>query len=110
MSQVEETKTDEIKTEDSKAAKGKAPKAGNADGRIKILISSDSGPGGKDDVFVGADGRAFLIKRDTEVEVPSVVMACLDLAVVTEFETDANGKLTGNVREVPRYNVKVIDK
>ena len=82
--------------------------AASVEKRIKIIISSSAGPGGKDDVYVGADGRSFLIQRDVEVEVPPVVKAALDLAVMTEFETDSNGKLTGNVREVPRYNVRVI--
>lgn len=81
--------------------------AASVEKRIKIIISSSAGPGGKDDVYVGADGRSYLIQRDVEVEVPPVVKAALDLAVMTEFETDSNGKLTGNVREVPRYNVRV---
>ena len=85
-----------------------ATEAASGEKRIKIIISSSAGPGGKDDVYVGADGRSFLIQRDVEVEVPTVVKAALDLAVMTEFETDSNGKLTGNVREVPRYNVRVI--
>lgn len=76
--------------------------------RIKIIIASDSGTGGKNDVYVGADGRAFLIKRDMEVEVPEAVLNALNLAVMTEFETDAYGKLTGETREVPRFNVRVI--
>lgn len=88
----------------------KTPESASVEKRIKIIISSSAGPGGKDDVYVGADGRSFLIQRDVEVEVPPVVKAALDLAVMTEFETDSSGKLTGNVREVPRYNVKVIDK
>ena len=85
-----------------------ATESASGEKRIKIIISSGAGPGGKDDVYVGADGRSFLIQRDVEVEVPTVVKAALDLAVMTEFETDSNGKLTGNVREVPRYNVRVI--
>lgn len=85
-----------------------APEVDDSNEIVKIMIASASGAGGKDDVYVGANGRSFLIQRDKEVPVPKIVVTALNLATITEYETDELGRFTGETREVPRYNVRVL--
>lgn len=74
--------------------------------KFKIVIPSGSGAGGSDDVFVGANGRQFLIKRDVEVEVPAEVIDGLNNATMTEYITDENGRMIAE-RQVPRFPYQV---
>ena len=53
----------------------------------------------KDDVFVGLNGKTYLIKRGVEVEVPVGVMKILErkekmLSVALEYEAQAAAGLT----------------
>lgn len=81
--------------------KAEAPK------RTKIMIPSHTGPAGSDDVFVSVNGRDYLIKRDVEVEVPEEVLGALKNAVVTDYVTDENGRITRE-RQVPRFPFQVV--
>ena len=62
--------------------------------RIKLPLTR----GEKDDVFVGVNGRTFLIKRGEEVSVPRCVARVLErkermLAAAMEFEAQAAAPL-----------------
>lgn len=74
--------------------------------RTKIVIPSQPGKTGSDDVFVHVNGRDYLIKRDAEVEVPVDVLGALDDALATEYLTDDGGRITGE-RHVPRFPYQV---
>jgi hypothetical protein len=78
-----------------------------AQGKTRIIISSNTGPAGSDDVFVSVNGRDFLIKRDVEVDVPEEVLGVLKNAVVTDYVTDADGRITRE-RRVPRFPYQVL--
>ena len=87
--------------------KQQAPKkTKKTEGRTKILVPSNSGRNGSDDVFVSVNGRDFLIKRDVDVEVPAEVLAALDDAIATEYLTDSAGRIVGE-RNVPRFPYQV---
>ena len=74
-----------------------------------IMIPSSSDFDGKEDVFVNANGRRFLLQRDVEVSVPAVVVNALRDAVKVEHQTDAAGRITGS-RQVARYPFQMISK
>ena len=74
--------------------------------KFKIVIPSQSGGGGSDDVFLAPNGREVLIRRDTEVEVGQDVIEALNNAVITEYPVDAEGRFTGE-RQVPRFPYQV---
>ena len=70
--------------------KATAP-AGEKTVRIKLPLTKSE----RDDVFVGLNGRTFLIKRGVEVDVPEGVAEILRnreevLAQIIEFEDSAN--------------------
>lgn len=74
---------------------------------VRIVIPSQPGRTGSDDVFVSVNGRDFLIRRDAEVEVPPMVVEALNNAVATEYLTDDAGRLVGD-RQVPRFPYRVL--
>ena len=78
-----------------------------APAKTRIIISSNTGPAGSDDVFVSVNGRDFLIKRDIEVEVPDEVLSVLKNAVITDYVTDADGRIVRE-RRVPRFPFQVV--
>ena len=53
--------------------------------RVKIMIHAQDGPGGKDDVAVGLNGRITQIKRGKKVSVPMGVYKILLCAIQTDF-------------------------
>lgn len=75
--------------------------------KTKIIIPSHTGPAGSDDVFVSVNGRDYLIKRDTEAEVPADVLGALKNAVITDYVTDENGRIVRE-RQVPRFPFQVV--
>lgn len=74
--------------------------------KYKIVIPSQSGPGGADDVFIAPNGREILIRRDAEVEVGQDVIEALNNAVITEHVVDTEGRFAGE-RQVPRFPYQV---
>lgn len=60
---------------------------------IDIIIHSQDGPGGKDDVAVGLNGRVWNIKRDYKVSVPIGVYNVLMDAVQTDCFQDDQGNI-----------------
>lgn len=83
------------------------PAQQQAPAKTRIIISSNAGPAGSDDVFVSVNGRDFLIKRDVEVEVPEEVLSVLKNAVITDYVTDADGRIVRE-RRVPRFPFQVV--
>lgn len=53
--------------------------------KVKIVIQSTGDDAGGDDVYIGVNGRGFLIKREEEVEVPAYVVEALKNAVQTKY-------------------------
>lgn len=77
----------ESKNQSAKAAKSKTVK-------IKLPLTRTE----KDDVYVGLNGKGYLIKRGVEVEVPFGVAKILErkekmLSVAMEFEAQAAAPL-----------------
>lgn len=75
--------------------------------RVRIMIPSSSDIGGNQDVFVGVQGVAYLIKRDEEVDVPQSVVEVLQNAQRTTYTQMEDGTLRG--KKVPAYPVNIID-
>ena len=70
----------------------------------KIVIHNHEGPGGRDDVPVGVNGRVWQIKREREVTVPAAVYNVLMEAMETRYVmTDAEVQ----VSETTRFPVSV---
>ena len=101
----------EKKTEQQKAdhlgESGDSAEAAAERKRTRIMIPSQTGPGGSDDVFVSVNGRDYLIKRDVEVAVPGPVLEALKHAVITDYVTDADGRIVRE-RQVPRFPFQVL--
>lgn len=57
---------------------------------VKIMVHKTSEQGGDRDVFVGVNGKARLIKRGVEVEVPIEVAEVLKNAIETRYEWKAD--------------------
>lgn len=69
----------------------------------KIKIFAGTEEGGNHAVFVSHNGVAFLIPRDTIVDVPVELIEILSNAITTITSTSANG-IGVTTRDVPRYN------
>lgn len=82
-------------------------KKSGRDAKTRLMIPSQTGPGGSDDVFLSVNGRDYLIKRDAEVEVPPAVLEALKHAVITDYVTDADGRIVRE-RQVPRFPFQVL--
>lgn len=74
---------------------------------VTIIIQTQSGPGGKDPVPVGHNGKPFLIMRDKPVPVPESVISVLQDAKVVEFDKGPNGEPI-NPRFVPKYSWSIV--
>lgn len=61
--------------------------------KYKITIHNQEGPGGKDDVVVGVNGRVWQIQREQEVVVPEMVYDVLKNAVEKLYYMDARDNL-----------------
>ena len=68
--------------------------------RVKVVFHSQEGPGGDDDIFVAVNGKAYLIKREHEVELPAEVLEVIKNARQTVFEHSARGVAE---RDVQRF-------
>lgn len=75
-------------------ATGKEPEKATGKDTVKILLPLTRSE--KDDVFVGLNGRTYLIKRGVEVDVPVGVAEVLQhseemLRIGMDFEASASG-------------------
>jgi hypothetical protein len=87
----------------------KEVKAKKEEKRTKIVIDEHLDPGQDQmntDVFVGVNGRGYLIKRGVTADVPDEVLHVLNNAVQTVYVEGPNGQEF--TRDVPRFNVKII--
>ena len=69
-----------------------------------IVVDEQMGSEGNDDVFIGINGKAYLIARGKEVVVPECIVDALEKAIYTKYKYDN----MGNVKEykVPRFPVR----
>lgn len=79
-----------------------AQKAVPAVGKIKIRIPQSEEPGGKDHVPVSVNGRAMVIPRDQDVEIPYPFYHALKNAVRIVYEQKPEGGISDG-RPVPQY-------
>ena len=82
----------------TKAQKTKS--AGQKSDRIRVVFHSQEGPGGDDDIFVAVNGRAYLIKREHEVNLPAEALEVLKNARQTVFEQSERGVVE---RDIQRF-------
>lgn len=78
-----------------------------SDKKVKIRIATGEGEVGKQPVFASVNGYEIHIPRDKEVLVPRCVYENLLHATITDW-TLVDGRPTEG-REIPRYNVQVLD-
>lgn len=75
--------------------------------KVRIKIHKSDGPDGNNDVKVGLNGRAYVIKRNVEVDIPEPVFnACIKGAVFTVYEPVSNpvtGQIDIQERDVDRF-------
>lgn len=72
---------------------------------INIGLSNDNEPS---KIFVGADGRDFLIQRGKDVAVPKAVLNVLDDAVVGVTEVDPNDNTRSIVVDRKRFPYTIV--
>jgi len=75
--------------------------------KVRIKIHKSDGQDGNNDVKVGLNGRAYVIKRNVEVDIPEPVFeSCIKGAVFTVYEP-VNNPVTGQIevseRDVDRF-------
>lgn len=81
--------------------------------RVRIIFHSTPEPGGNMQIKMGLNGRAYVVKRDTEVSLPeSVFNACIRDAVQTLYEPvkDPETGITtvSQPREVARFSYTIL--
>lgn len=59
---------------------------------VTIQINNQPGPGGKEHVPVGVNGKVYLIKRGEPVKVPIEVVHVLENAKTTAYDRGPNGE------------------
>lgn len=60
-------------------------------GPVRVIIHNQDGPCGAEDVFVSVNGKAWLIKREHEVDLPPEVLEVLENAEQAVYERDPDG-------------------
>lgn len=74
---------------------------------VTINIPQQHGPGGKDPVVVGVNGRVARIMRGTDVEVPEKYVEVLRNAQTVEYDKGPNGEPI-NPRFVPKHPFSIL--
>lgn len=105
------TDTDETQAPVPKPVKvGKEPKLDQP--RVKIHIMKLDGDTGNDDVYVGVNGKGYLIKRGEDVDVPVEVVEVLKNAVETRYheqrDPDKPNKVALVRRDVHSYPFSIV--
>jgi hypothetical protein len=77
------------------------------DNTATIVIEEQDGDENQGDVFVGLNGRAFLIQRGVEVTVPIGVLSILKNAIQTKLIQDIETR-EKKYKDVPRFNVRIV--
>lgn len=88
-----------------------APKAAAADEapkKVRIVLEENDNipPTG---LFLGINGRSFMIRPGEEVDVPMEVIECLNDAVMATPKTDNNGNIT-DFRSRLRFPYRIISQ
>ena len=74
--------------------------------KFRVIINSQEGFEGKDDLKLGVNGRVFQVKRGFEVDLPESYLAVLKDAKYTIITKDDNGN--EDIREVPRFSYNIL--
>lgn len=75
--------------------------------RIRILVPTQDGPGGKEAIVVGVNGRVTRIQRGVEVAVRPEVIGVLKNANRVVYDKDENGTPI-NPTEVPTHGFQIL--
>ena len=97
-------KTDEIKV---RKAAGTAPVGLPETVKIILDESDDIPPTG---LFVGVNGKGYLIQPGEEVNVPRSVLEVLDHAVMSSPQTDPQTRQVVGYRDRPRYPYRLVNR
>lgn len=83
------------------------PEKGGEDKRfVTVLIARQEGKGGDNSVYTSVNGRAMLIPRGEEADIPLRYYEALKNAVKTVWDSKEEGEMIS--REVPSYPFSVI--
>lgn len=86
------------------AAAPAAPPAG----KVRIIIDQQEGPGGSEPVFLSVNGRAMLVPRGEEVDIPAHYFEVLKNAERHVYDVDKESRMSNAPRVVPQYPHRVI--
>ena len=86
----------------------KAPKSNPDKGKFKINVTF-ANDGEPREIFVGADGADFRIRRGEDVIVPRTVLHALDLAIKGVDEVDPNDDTKTIVVQRKRFAYSIIE-
>jgi|GEM_PF-3727395 len=73
---------------------------------FKIIIDEQAGPDAHEDVFVGVNGKHYLIKRGHEVVVPEGVVNVLRESITAKIIKHEDG--TEEIKHIPRIAFRVL--
>ena len=76
--------------------------------RTTIVIEEQDGDENQGDVFVGLNGRSFLIQRGVPVSVPIGVLDILKNSIQTKLLQDMETR-EKRYKDVPRFNVRIVN-
>lgn len=88
----------------TRAAANKKAKEKPKTVKVKLAHSKDIPPSG---LYIGHNGRGYLLKPGLEAEVPEFLLDVLDNAVATEPVTDNSGRVKG-YEERPRFMYSIV--
>lgn len=80
----------------------------SGDGLVRILIETRDEPGGDKPIPVSVNGRAMLIPRGKEVDVPRKYVEVLTKAVRHVYDPIDGGGISTTPRNVPAYPFRII--
>lgn len=74
--------------------------------KYRVIINTQEGFDGKDDVKLGVNGRVFLVKRGHEVELPESYLGVLKDAKITQISKDDEGN--EQIIDIPRFSYNIL--
>jgi hypothetical protein len=80
--------------------------------KVTIHIYAQEGPGGKDPVPVGLNGKVWLIPRDKDLKVPAELVGILKDSVQTfliQDGKDEEGNIKHRLQDVRRFNYQATE-
>lgn len=88
--------------------KAKKAKAHDGEKMVTVHIGVTQGKDGKEAVPVGVNGKVMLIPRGKNVEIPISYYQVLQNAIRQEYDTDEDGNIIPEPREVMQYPVQLV--